>query len=209
MKNISLILNGVLLAAVAILYYLHFAGTTDTRQTALQAERSSDIRIGYINADTVLKYYDFFNVNREKLEAKGKKLDQDFRNRAQSLQNDIAAYQRNLSSMTIGQAKAVEEDLGKKQQNLQLYQRSLEQEIMNEQAKMNEELYAKITAYLKQYGEAQGLDVVLKYDPTSDLLYGSQALDITSQVIKGLNEAYKLETASAKTTATDSTKAKK
>lgn len=207
MKNVSLILNGVLLVAVVILYYLHFAPkSTDTKTTETTA--TGDLKIAYINSDTVLKYYDYFNVNREKLEAKGKKLDQDFRTRAQSLQNDINAYQRNLGTMTIGQAKAVEEDLGKRQQNLQLYQRSLEQEIMNDQAKMNEELYAKITAYLKQYGQDKGLDAVLKYDPTSDLLYGGATLDITQDVIKGLNESYKSETTGTQPKA-DTTAAKK
>jgi outer membrane protein len=190
------------------LYYLHFAAGEPGQPERANSQVPSDIKIAYINADTVLKYYDFFNMNRQKLETKGKQMDQEFRNRAQSLQNDINAYQRNLGSMTIGQAKAVEEDLGKKQQNLQLYQRSLEQEIMNEQAKMNEELYAKITAYLKQYGQAQGLDMVLKFDPSSDLLYGGDALDITQQVIKGLNETYKQETATAKAKA-DSAKVKK
>lgn len=206
MKNISLILNAILFVAVAVLYYLHFSPKTN----AVSGESStnvSDLKIAYINSDSVLKYYEFFNVNKDKLEAKGKKLDQDFRNRAQSLQNDISSYQRNVGSMTIGQAKAVEEDLGKKQQNLQLYQRSLEQEIMTDQAKMNEDLYAKITAYLKQYGEEKGLQVVLKYDPTSDLLFGGKALDITQDVIKGLNEAFKLET--APTAKADSTATKK
>jgi outer membrane protein len=208
MKNVSLILNGVLFVAVAILYYLHFApkGSESANESAATP---TDLKIAYINSDSVLKYYDYFNVNRQKLEEKGKKMDQEFRNRAQSLQNDIGAYQRNLGSMTIGQAKAVEEDLGKRQQNLQLYQRSLEQEIMNEQAKMNEDLYAKITAYLKEYGQARGLDAVLKYDPTSDLLYGGQALDITQDVIKGLNEAYKAETSPQAKTSADTTKTKK
>jgi outer membrane protein len=195
MKNISLILNAILFVAVAVLYYLHFSPKSTAVVGGEPSTHASDLKIAYINSDSVLKYYEFFNVNREKLETKGKKLDQDFRNRAQSLQNDINAYQQNLGSMTIGQAKAVEEDLGKKQQNLQLYQRSLEQEIMTEQAKMNEELYAKITAYLKEYGEEKGLEVVLKYDPSSDLLYGGKTIDITPDVIAGLNTAYKAETA--------------
>lgn len=200
MKNVSLILNAVLLVAVAVLYYLHFSPKSSPA-AAETTGNISDLKIAYINSDTVLKYYEFFTVNRDKLEAKGKQLDQDFRNRAQSLQNDINAYQRNVGNMTIGQAKAVEEDLGKKQQNLQLYQRSLEQEIMTEQSKMNEELYAKITTYLKQYGEEKGLQVVLKYDPTSDLLYGGKTIDITQDVIKGLNESFKVENAKPATKA--------
>lgn len=207
MKNISLILNAVLFIAVAVLYYLHFSpkGSPVADESTTS---TADLKIAYINSDSVLKYYEFFNVNKVKLEAKGKKLDQDFRNRAQSLQNDISSYQRNVGTMTIGQAKAVEEDLGKKQQNLQMYQRSLEQEIMTDQAKMNEELYAKITAYLKQYGEEKGLQVVFKYDPSSDLLFGGKSIDITQEVIKGLNEVFKAENAKPETKV-DSTATKK
>lgn len=192
MKNISLILNAILFVAVAVLYYLQFSSKSKTVDGDSSAS-VSDLKIAYISSDSVLKYYEFFNVNKEKLETKGKKLDQDFTNRAQSLQNDVSAYQRNRGNMTIGQANAVEQDLGKKQQNLQLYQRSLEQEIMAEQTKMNEELYARITKYLKQYSEEKGIQVVLKYDPTSDLLYGGKAIDITQEVTKGLNEAFKFE----------------
>ena len=69
------------------------------------------------------------------MEAKTKKIEQEYRNRAQGLQNEITAYQRNVTNMTLGQVKAVEEDLGKKQQNLQMYQQSLSQQLMEEEAK--------------------------------------------------------------------------
>jgi len=193
MKNISLILNGVLLVAVAILYYLHFSSSSPAQTASTSA--STDLKFAYINSDSVLEHYEYFKVNRDKLEAKRKKLDQDMRNRAQSLQNDYEAYQRNLSNLTIGQAKAVEEDLGKKQQNLELYGQSLQQEMMNEQSKVNTELYAKVTQYLKKYGQENGLQVVLKFDPSSDLLFGGDSLDITKQVVAGLNEDYKNESA--------------
>ncbi|MCW5912182.1 MAG: OmpH family outer membrane protein [Cyclobacteriaceae bacterium] len=209
MKNVSLALNGILVLAVAVLYYLHFS--SGSKPAGIASESSgipTDIKIAYINSDTVLKYYDFFKVNIEKLEAKGRKLDQDLQSRAQSLQNDIAAYQRNYGSMTIGQAKAVEEDLGKKRQNLDLYQRSLEQQLMEEQAKVNEELYLKVTDYLKEFAKEKDIQVVLKYSSNSDLLYGGSAIDITQDVIKGLNDQYKLDVAAPKAKP-DTTKTKK
>jgi len=193
MKNISLILNGVLLVAVVVLYYLHFSSNSPSQ--AAVSPTPNDLKFAYINSDSVLKHYEYFKVNRTKLEAKGKKLDQDLRNRAQSLQNDFEAYQRNLSNLTIGQAKAIEEDLGKKQQNLELYRQSLEQEMLTEQSKMNTDLYAKVTQFLKKYGQENGLQVVLKFDPSSDLLFGGDSLDITTPVVNGLNEAYKTEAA--------------
>ncbi len=207
MKNISLILNAVLLVAVGILFYLHFAGgAAATSSTAVVSP--GELKMAYINSDSVLKYYDYFKVNRGKLEAKGKKLDQELRGRAQGLQNDYEAYQQNVGNLTIGQAKAIEEDLTKKQQNLRMYQETLSQELSAEEGKMNVELYSKITTFLKKYGEEKGIQLVLKFDPTSDVLYGGASLDITQDVIVGLNEAYKADQAMPSTNQ-DSTAVKK
>ncbi len=203
MKNLSIILNVVLIIGVGVLYYLHFAKSTRSSSDTAAAVRG-DLTIAYINSDSVLKNYDYFKVSRERLEAKGKKLDQDLRNRAQGFQGDYEAYQRNVSNLTIGQAKAVEEDLQKKQQNLQLYQQSLSQEMSSEEAKMTQDLYARITGFLKKYGKEKGLQVVLKLDTGSDLLFGGESLDITKEVTAGLNENYKAEKDAAPATKKDS-----
>jgi outer membrane protein len=143
------------------------------------------------------------------MEEKTKKMEQEYRNRAQGLQNEITAYQRNVSNMTLGQVKAVEEDLGKKQQNLQMYQQSLSQQLMQEEAKLNKELYDRVTAYLKKYAKEKNLHVVLKYDPTSDLLFAGDGLDISKDVIDGLNAEYQGRETGPAAVKKDSTATKK
>lgn len=193
MKNLSLILNVVLLAAVAFLYVLHFSSGKIESDPSFSDTSSVNLKLAYINSDSVLKYYEYLKVNRDQLEAKTRQMDQDLRNRTVGLEKEISAYQRNVSSMTLGQVRAVEEDLTKKQQNLQMHQQRLQQQLMQEEARLNKELYDRITSFLKEYGEQKGLQVVLKFDPTSDVLYGGPGLDITGDVIKGLNERYATE----------------
>ncbi len=207
MKNVSLALNGVLLIAVAALYYLHFSKPSASVGTTGSGVLLQDAKIAYINSDSVLKHYEYLNVNKKQLEAKGLQMEQDFRNRAQSLQNDVATYQRTVNNMTFGQAKSAEEELTKKQQNLQLYQQSLQQELAIEEGKLNKELYDRITTFLKQYGKENNLQVVLKFDATSDVLFGGATLDITTPVVEGLNEAYTNEKNGVKMAA-DSVKTK-
>jgi outer membrane protein len=195
MKNLSLVLNIVLLVAVAVLYFLYFSDHKGESYSATPGDTTTigDLRIAYISSDTVLKYYDYLKVNKLQLEAKTKKMDQDYRTRAQGLQNEIATYQRMVNTMTMGQVRATEEDLAKKQQNLQLYQQSLTQQVMEEEGKLNKELYDRITTFLKKYGQEKGLQIVLKYDQTSDVLFGRPGLDISQEVIKGLNNSYQSE----------------
>jgi outer membrane protein len=193
MKNLSLILNAVLLVAVIVLFYLHFKSGSPSPSASAEGATLGDSKIAYIRTDSVLKNYEYLKVQQVALEAKSKNLQQDLRNRAMGLQNEIAAYQRNVSSMTLGQVRATEEDLGKKQQNLQMYEQTLSQQMMEEQSKLNKELYDRVTVFLKKYGDDKGLQVVLKLDSNSDVLYAVDALDISKEVTEGLNAAYKGE----------------
>ena len=199
MKNLSLVLNIVLLIAVITLYVLYFTGNNkpENKSSAGDSTLVGDVRVAYINSDTVLKYYDYFQVNKEKLEAKSQKLNDDYRQRAVGLQSEFSNYQRSVSSMTYGQVKAAEEDLAKKQQNLQLYEQSLAQQFMREEQALNQDLYARVTKFITKYSADNGIHLVLKFDPSSDVLYGNSGIDITQEVIKGLNEEYKTETANA------------
>ncbi|MBM3176893.1 MAG: OmpH family outer membrane protein [Bacteroidetes bacterium] len=197
MKNISVVLNVVLLVAVGALYFIHFSSSPSA--TAPAGPSGDGLKIAYIQADTVLKHYDYLKAEQEKFDDKGKKIEQDMKNRAQSLQTEIQAYQQNVNNMTIGQAKAVEEDLGKKQQNFELYRERATQELMAEQDKLNKALYDKVTAFLKDYGTKNGYHVVLKYNTASDVLFASEGLDISRQVIEGLNDEYRKESGKLKT----------
>ncbi|MFM7852815.1 MAG: OmpH family outer membrane protein [Flammeovirgaceae bacterium] len=205
MKNLPTVLSGLSLGAVAILFFLHFSSDTKSSNSMVGKAAASGLKIAYVNTDTLLKYLDYAKEVRERLEAKGKKLDADLQNRAKALETEIGAYQRNINSMTIGQAKAVEEDLGKKQQNLAVYQRRIEQEIATDQLKVTEELYGSLTTFVKKYAEQNGLEIVLKVNRESDVLFADSSLDISQDVVKGLNEEHRNNTAN-NPTKTDSTK---
>jgi outer membrane protein len=193
-KNISLVLNAVLIVAVGVLYFLHFSTTNkSTEDTGYAGVGGSEYSVAYINSDSVLSKYDFFKDIQAKLQEKGQKLENEYQNRAQGLQQEVNDYQRTVSNLTIGQAKALEENLVKKQQNLRLYQESLTQELMKEESKMNQELYNKVTAFLKQYSSQNGIDLVVKYNQGSDILYANQGMDVTNVVVEGLNKSYKAE----------------
>ncbi len=206
MKQISLIINIALAIALGVLYYLHFSSKSPSPSNTETGSATipSDIRIAFINADTVLKYYDFFKESREKLEAKGQKMDTDFRNRAQGLQREITNYQNTVANLTIGQARALEEDLTKKQQNLRVYQESLAQELSVDEGKLNQDLYLRVTSFLKDYSAENNVHAVLKFDVSSDLLFANENMDITQEVIDGLNGLYQ----QGITSATDTTKVK-
>jgi len=204
MKNASLILNAVLLVAVVVLFILHFTQKPSGGASG-ESSTPSNVKVAYINQDTLFKYYDFVKENRDRLEKEAKSLSDQLANRQASLQREVQAYQNNVNSLTIGQARDLEASLQQKGQNLQMYEQSLQQQMMDDQAQVAEQIHGKLQEYLKTYSKERGIAVVVRYDRQSDVLYAGDSLDISKDVIKGLNDAWKIE--STKTPA-DSTKTK-
>ena len=202
MKNLSLILNGILIIAVAFLYYDEFADSDNPEEAVNNNELSlENLSIAYVNSDTLLTNYNYYEEVSNKLDEKRLQLQQEYTRRAEGLQKQIEDYQRTMTNLTIAQARAVEEDLGRKRQNLLQYQETISQELMREEAAITQELYEKVSSYLKTYGDNNNLQVVLTYSAGSGLLYANDALNITDQVIIGLNSLHDDSAAESDSTA--------
>lgn len=192
MKNLSLILNGVLAIAVAVLFYLHFTGTTaaSTKVTVNTDGTSSNESIAYVNSDSLLNNFNFYKELKSTADAKRNKVEKDLVAKKTAFQQEVMNYQQSAPSMTDLQRQTTEQRLGKKQQDLALYEQKQSELIMKEEEKATNELYSKISDYLKVYSKEKSLKVVLAYTKGSGILYANAKLDITGDVIKGLNAEY-------------------
>ncbi len=149
-----------------------------------------NLSLAYVNSDSLATNYLFFDEVSGKLEEKKAKYEKEFANRATGLQRQIEDFQKTANNMTIAQARAVEEDLTRKQQNLQQYQQSLTQDLLKEEAKLNKELYETVAKYLKNYGKENELDFIFKHSTGGEIWYGDDSMDITGEIIEGLNNEY-------------------
>ncbi len=210
-NNLSLILNIILFVAVAVLYYEEFVEDLfeedDDNEQVEEADagHAGQAAIAYVNTDSLLANYKYFEKVSNELEKKRSKLQREYTRRAEALQKQFEDYQRTMGNMTIGQARAVEEDLTRKRENLLKYQESVTQDLMRREAEITQELYQKVADFLQEYGKQQGLQIVLSYSPGSGVLFADEALDITDAVIAGLNEDF--EQAENPSTKADSTAA--
>lgn len=192
MKNLSVILNAVLFIAVGVLFYLHFSSGKQKPEIIQSntAASGSGNTVAYIVEDTLINHYAMFRDLAARLDKKQQDLEAAYQTRANNLQNEIDNYRKRAPSMAPRDAQNMEEQLMQKQQNLYQYQQSLSQEMMDEQQKLNDQLYRKVSDFLKGYAYRNGYDVVLNYKRGSGMLYGKDMLDITDDVVRGLNAEY-------------------
>ncbi|MFC5284900.1 OmpH family outer membrane protein [Pedobacter alpinus] len=165
--------------------------STETKEGA-KVEVANDATIVYVNSDSLLNNYEYFKEIKGKFEGKSKKAEADLKDKGAAFQREVAAYQQGANTMSADQRQQTEQRLARKQQELQTYQQNAGASLQNEEATENEKLYDKVAEYLKKHAKDKGYKMVLTYSKgNSAILFADESLDVTKDVIKGLNEAYK------------------
>ncbi len=192
MKNASLVLNVVLLAAVAYLYYLHYSQKPPA-ETSNHVVNSSNLSIAYVNSDSLLNQYNYYKHKKSDLESKQNSIKSELEAEKSKLQHDIEDYQKNAGSMSELERGKREEELGMKQQKLMQKKDEMLNMLDEEQTKSNEELYARLTSYMKTFNKNKNYSFILGFQKGGGILYANDSLNITGEVLNGLNQEFDKE----------------
>jgi len=148
-------------------------------------------KIGYVdNVKLMDEYQEKLDVEakfKTKLEALGKKRD----SISQAFQLEAQAFQMKAQKMS---QKAAQEEYGLIQQKGQIIGQQLQQEEQQLQTAGQTEMDSIVTKVKKEiiaFGKAKGYTYILGGGEGGSVLYGTDANDLTSQVVKLLNENYK------------------
>lgn len=194
MKNLQLVVNIVLLVAVGVLFVLLYSGKKSGNQAgnAAGAIAASDGQIFYVEIDSVIANYDMATDLAAELEKSFQTSDTEFANRQAAYQREVTDYQDryNRGLITRSEATTIEEQLYTKQQDLLTLQQTLSNDLAEKQEVMNRQLIDAIMKYLDTNSSQYNYRYVLGATFGGNVLYANDSLDITTQVIEGLNEEY-------------------
>jgi outer membrane protein len=208
MKRLPLILSIISLAgviAIGILYYFDRKDNkSDTGKTAGVEAASFDLSsstIAYINIDTVVNNFDFYYDLKQKFEKKYKTSEAELASKQRAYQKEVEDYQYKVQRglVTRSDAQQLEQHLLNEQQNLLKLQEDLRMELAEEEQVMLRQVLNSITVYLEELQAEYKYQFVFGTTAIGgNVLYADKNLDITSQVVRGLNEKYKKEQAKNK-----------
>jgi outer membrane protein len=195
MKNLSIILNIVLFVALGVLYFLHFNLKSKINSGYPVMSKTGTIANGnivYVNIDTLINSYDAYFDMKKSLEEKQKKSEAELNTRSNTYQKGVADYQDKVQKglITRSRAQEIEQQLMADQQNLLKFRDNLAADLADEQQVMNRQLINDIVEYLKEYNKYGKYQYILSHSFGSALLYVPDSLDITKDVLKGLNHRY-------------------
>lgn len=206
MKKVHLIIEIVLLAAVAVLYFMVLGNNKCQKAAAPAAEGDSaavcqKLPVAYINVDTLLLQYDYSQELNEQLLRKRENSQANYNQKARQLQQEAAEFQRKLENnafLSEQRARSEQERLLKKEQELQELDQRLSAELATEMQRMNERLHDSIYSYLRAYNKEAGYQLIFSNSNNDNIMVGAPVYDITPQIVEGLNRRYNAKAAKRK-----------
>lgn len=216
----------MLAIAIAVLFYLHFssagkeAGPASTVDMAAVDSVSTFMRIAYVNTDTLWEKYEKIAVLQKELEVERDKsekriagrtttLEAQFKEMMTAMQKKAQDFEKNAEGMSELIYNTKMRELQELQQNARQFEAQATQEVaelqetltaqlLDKEAKGTKEINDRLKAYIKEYNRDKGFTYVLAYSSEAGgILLGDPALDITADVVAGLNAIYREELAAA------------
>ena len=190
-KNILKTMAVAAIATLAMTSCNQSAPKVDAESDAAQPT-SKEMKIAYVEVDSIMSQYQFCKDYSMVLQKKGQNIQNTLATKQQQLQAAAANFQQKVqqNAYTREQAEAINAGLQKQNSDLQVLNQRLSTEFQTETEKYNNALRDSIQHYLKVYNKDKKYSLILS-KAGDNLLYADKALDITNEVIAGLNKAYK------------------
>ena len=196
MKTKNFIFKGILALAVA----LSFSQCANNQNNATPAPAANNeevananLRIAFVEIDSLLTKYNFCKDLNELMLQKEENIRTTLNEKAKKLENEMREFERKVQNNGFtSQERAQQEQqrILKQQQDLQELQQKLSDELDAENQKNNLELRDSIYSFIKQYNKDKNFDLIISNSGLDNLLYAKKVLNITDEVVSGLNSRY-------------------
>ncbi len=164
----------------------------DQKANASAKAAAGDMKIAYVEVDSIMSQYKFCKEYSLILQKKGQNIQNTLAQKQQALQAAAANFQQKVqqNAYTREQAEGVNASLQKQSNDLQMLNQRLSAEFQNETDQFNKALRDSIQHYLATYNKDKKYSIIFSKQG-DNLLYADKAYDITNDIIAGLNKAYK------------------
>ena len=196
MKNTSLILSVISLIAVVVFGVLSLTKNGKGTEAAAEGEAveatASKGAIVYVDLDRILTEFDMANDLRSVVETKVQNIQAEVNRRGKKLENDVLEFQNKIDKGLLTRTNAEVQGQKLQQQELEFnnYAAQKQQEINEEQVVMMNQLGDAIQTFINKYNEEKQYAMILTNSGGAPVITADAALDITDDVLAGLNEEY-------------------
>jgi outer membrane protein len=147
-------------------------------------------KLVYVDSAKLVNEYKGMQAARKTYQQKASTWKANIDTLAQEVQHQIMNYEKENAKLSAKERKLSEELIRVKQKQLMDYQQAMNAQAKQEDEKMTGEVISQVNAYLKKYGKDKGYKIVMAATEYGNIAYADEALDITQEVLDGLNKEY-------------------
>lgn len=205
MKNVSIFLNILLILAVSILFIMY--NRINSNLNKIQADKDSlskstpkiftdpkalaNAKIAYINIDSLNNNYLFIKDKTAAITARQKSLESEYARLMQEYQQSGEEYQRSAQAGIASKADLQRMAEGIQAKESQIRQKEADMQRLQESVgETQNNMLKEVSTFISQYNGGK-YDFILAYSSNiGSVLYAKPDLEITTEIITGLNQAY-------------------
>ena len=193
MNRVLLVLNIVLLLALAYLYYAFFSETKFAQplRNANDSTAKVNFKIAYFDLDTLENNYTYAKETRDYLKGKNDAMEAKLNKIRKDYTAKINDYNKRGASLSQTEQSQMQEDLARLQNTYDQQQQSLGQEFQGEYMQKMLDLKTKIQNFLKTYSQQKGYEYVFATNSDDNVIYYKDSVrNITAELVSQLNLQY-------------------
>ena len=201
MKNTSLFISiaALLIAAGAAVYVIDGKNSAKTETEAVEAVAQKGAVV-WFNMDTIIQDYDMANDLKSVVETKVQSINNEVNKRGSRLEKDIKAFQEKIDKglLTRSVAEVQSQKLQQRQAEFQQYAAQKQQEIAEEQQVMMNQIADAINTFVQAFNPEREYAMIIATQGdilSAPVVAGDPDLDVTQEILDGLNAAYVKEKA--------------
>lgn len=195
MKKTKYILKGFLMLVMAFMFTqcADNKNANEGNATPAAALASGELKIAYVEIDSLLTKYRFWNDLNEMMIQKEENIRTTLNEKAKELEQEMREFQRKLENNGFASRERAEQEnlrIAQKQRDLQQLQEKLANELQTENQKNSLQLRDSINSFLKIYNKDKGYSLIFSNTGFDNLLYADKVFNITEEIVEGLNARY-------------------
>lgn len=146
--------------------------------------------IAYVDSSKILSEFKGAEEAKKEFGEKTKTWKLNIDSLTTDVQNAIKKYEKDLATMSAKEQVLSKQLLGSRQKQLSDYQNAIKQNAQQVDGKLTQKVVAQVNAYLIKYGKSHNYKLILIANQSGTIAYAREGLDITKEVIAGLNDDY-------------------
>jgi len=192
-KNLFRTLTVAVAASMAITACNDSQKMDEKPQPAAQASSASGLKVAYVEVDSLMTQYQYCVDYQKILEKRGNNIQAELASQEKNITAAAQNFQNKLQNNGFSSQQEAESQQAAIQRQQEQYvatRDKLGSELQKETDKFNKALHDSLQNFLAQYNKDKKYSMILAKSG-DNILFADKSLDITAEVVAGLNKAYK------------------